>query len=218
MTTRACVVSLVLLAAVMPAAAQTPRVEVALGGILTGAVSAGDVNADLTDSSGGTLTLFRTSNRVTSGQGVEGRVSLRLREKLQIEFGAGWVSADFESHISSDFEGAPDLSATQGVQQFAGEVALAYRVLSRGRWGAFVRVGVGGFREITSDRALVDNGLSGTVGGGAQFQIRQAPSGFFSRVGLRADARLLARRGGIEFGDVGTRLSPVFVAGLVIGR
>lgn len=209
---------LVLAAGVVPAAAQTPRVEVAIVGALTGAVSAGDVKADLTDASGGTLTLFRTSNRITAGKGIEGLVSLRFREQLRIELGVGWATADFESRVSGDFEGVPDLTATQGLQQFTGEIALAYRFVNRGRWTVFARGGAGAFREITRDRALVDNGLAASLGGGTQFLIRQAPAGFFGRVALRAEARVLARRGGIEFGDVGTRLTPVFAAGLVVGR
>ena len=209
---------MLLAGAVAPAAAQAPKVEVVIGGLLTGAVQAGGVDADLIDPSGGTLTLFRTSSRITPGTGLEGQVSLRLRERLRIEIGLGWVSADFESRVSSDLEGVPDLSVTKGAHQFAGEVALAYRFLSRGRWSAFARGGAGGFREITSDRALVDNGFAASLGAGAQVLIRQAASGFFGRVGLRGEARLLARRGGIEFGDGGTRLSPMFVVGVVIGR
>jgi hypothetical protein len=203
---------------VMPVAAQTPRVEIAVGGMLAGVTSAGETNATLLNSSGGALTLFRTSNRITAGKGVEGLVSMRLRERLRVEVAFGWANADFESRISGDFEGAPDVSVTQGVQQFSGDVALVHRVIQRGRLAAFVRGGAGVFREVTSDRAVVDNGVTASLGGVTQFLVRQAASGLFGRVALRAEARLVVRRGGIEFGSASTRLSPVFVAGLVVGR
>ena len=43
-------------------------------------------------------------------------------------------------------------------------------------------------------------------------------SKLLARLAVRADVRMLARGGGIKFGDSGTRLSPSVFAGLVIGQ
>lgn len=203
---------------VAPAAAQTARWELGIGALLTGRESAGTTNASLLSPGGDSVTLFRTTNRITSGLGVEGQLSWRLRERLRAEVAFGWVTADFESRISGDFEDVPDLSVTQGVRQFRGEVAVAYRVFQRGRLSASVRGGAGGFREITTDKALVGNGASASLGGVAHFLVRQAPSGLFGRMALRVEARAVVRQGGVKFGDEGARVSPAFVAGLVFGR
>jgi hypothetical protein len=197
-----------------PAEAQVPKVEVAVVGVLSGGVSLGTLDATLDAPGGSTLPLFRTSNRLTSGRGVEGLVSTRVLERLRVEVAFGWAMADFDTRVTSDFEGVPDVSLTQGVQQFSADAALVYRVLEHGRWSGFVRGAAGVFREITQDRALVDNGVGTSLGAGAQFKLRPAPARLLA---LRGEARWLARWGGIDFGDAGARLSPVFTAGLVVG-
>lgn len=209
---------LMLLGCAAPTLAQSDRVQVGVGGAFSGAASAGTSEATLIDSSGGSLVLYRSVNRVTFGKGVEGLISMPLRDGLRVELGVAWVRAEFESQISSDFEDVPDLAVTQSFNQYTGEIALVWGVIRRNRFDVFVRGGAGGFREITSDRALVDNGWRATVGGGMQFRVREAASGWLGRLALRADLRLQVRGAGIEFGDSRTRVSPLVFAGLVIGQ
>lgn len=209
---------LVLMASAAPALAQEARVKVGIGGTFSGAASAGTSDVVLLDPSGGSLVLYRTTNRITSGRGVEGLVSMKLRDRFRVELGIGWVRSKFETRISGDFEDVPGLSLTQKVNQYTAEAALVWRVMQRNRFDVFVRGGAGGYREITTDRALVDNGWRATVGGGTQVRLSAAPSGWLGRLALRADVRLQVRGGGIAFGDSGPRLSPVLFAGLVIGQ
>jgi len=215
----ACIAVLVWLAGTAsPAFAQAPRVVFGAGGMLIGPVSAGETGATLLDPAGGALTLFRTTNRIRAGVAAEGLVSVRLAERWRLELGVGWGTADFESRISDDFEGVPSLSATQAMNQYSADIALARRVMQRGRMDVFLRGGAGGYREITSDRALAENGWRASLGGVAQFWMRQAPSGTFGQVAVRTEARVQVRQGGVAFGDTGPRVSPVLFAGLVIGR
>ena len=209
---------LVVAAFAAPAWAQSAQVQVGAGGVFSGAAPAGTVDALLLDPSGGTLRLYRTTNRIGSGFGAEGFLSMRLGERWRWELAIGWTRTDFETEISADFEDVPPLTAAQAVNQYSAELAAAYRVVRRGRFDVFVRAGAGGVREITTDRALVYNVWRASIGGGTQIRLRQAPSGWLGRVGLRADVRLLARGGGIAFGDSGTRVSPSVFAGLVIGQ
>lgn len=200
------------------ALAQTPRVEVTLGGVVSGRAPAGDVNATLIDSGGNALTLFKTSNRVAMGTGVEAQVAVRIRPRLLIELGGNWVKADLETRVTSDLEEAAPMTARLGLHQFTVEGSLQYRFSRRGRWDPFVRAGAGWLRELTTDRALVANGLSANLGGGIKYWVRESRPGLFGRLALRAEVRLAARHGGIAFGDAGVRLAPMFAAGLVIGR
>ena len=207
-----------LVATVTAASAQTPRVEVTLGGVVSGPASAGDVNATLIDSGGGALTLFKTSNKVAAGAGAEVQVAVRVRPRLLVELSGSWVKTNLETRVTSDLEDAAPMTARLGVHQFTVEGSLRYRFSRRGRWDPFVRGGAGWLRELTTDRALVENGLSANLGGGIKYWVRESRPGLFGRLALRAEVRLLARRGGIAFGDAGTRLAPMFAAGLVIGR
>ena len=199
-----------------PAMAQS-GVAFGVGGVFNGATPAGNTDANLIDPSGGLLTLFRTTNRIAPAWGVEGLVSKGLGEKWRLELAAGWAATDFETRIADDFEGASGLSVTQRVNQYTGELGLVYRVVERGSFDVFLRGAGGGFREITSDRALVDNGWRASVGGGAHIRLSQG-AGWLGRFALRADVRLQARGGGIAFGDSKTRLSPSAFAGFVIGQ
>ena len=211
--------SMVVVAALAtPAWAQSAGVEVGVGGVFTGTAQAGTVDATLLDPASGTLQLFRTTNRIASGWGAEGLVSMRLSDRWRVELAVGWGRNDFESQIFADFEDVPPLTATQPVNQYSGELGLAYRLVQRGRVDLFVRAGGGGFREITSDRALVDNGWRASIGGGTQIRLRQASSGWLGGLAVRADVRMQARGGGIAFGDSETRLFPSVFAGLVIGQ
>ncbi|NQW05653.1 MAG: hypothetical protein HQ485_16740 [Acidobacteria bacterium] len=209
----------VLLAGITPASAQTtPRVEVTVGGVLAGATTAGDINATLLDSGNNPLVLFRTSNRIATGSGVEGLVSLRLRNRWLVELGGTWVKTDLESRITGDLEDVPPLTATVGLHQITVEASLVYRLARRGRWDPFTRVGGGWLRELTTGRALATNGFSGNVSGGIKYWMRESGPGLFGRLAIRAEARLQVRRGGITFGERATRVSPTFAVGLVIGR
>jgi hypothetical protein len=212
-------VVLVLAGFAAPALAQeSSRVDLVVGGVFTGAAAAGSVDATLIDPAGNPLTLFRTTNRIAPGFGVEGMISARLRERVRLELSVGWASTDFESTISGDFEDVPPVTATQKVNQYTVDVSLSWRLLQRGRLAIFIRGGGGGFREITDDRSLVDNGRRASVGAGAQVRLRQADSGWFGRLALRADVRAQARGAGIAFGESGTRVFPSVFAGLVIGQ
>ena len=201
-----------LMTAALPsqALAQSSRWQAGVAGVFTGSASAGTVEATLIDPTGAPFTLYRTTNRILSGWGAEGQVARRLSDRWRLELAIGWNKTDFESEISSDFENVPAVSASQAVDQFTGELALAYRLVQRDRFEMFLRAGGGGFREVTSDRALVDNGWRASAGGGALIRVR-------GRLALRAEARMLARGKGIAFGDARRRLSPSVVAGLVFG-
>ena len=189
-----------------------------MGGVASGAAPAGDVNATLIDSNGNALSLFKTANRIAPGIGAELHVAVRVRPRLRIELSGAWRRADLESEVTSDFEDASAITVGQGMNQFTVEGSVVYGFARRGKIDPFLRAGAGWLREITADRALVENGLSANLGGGIKYWVRESRPGLFGRLALRVEARLAVRHGGIAFGDAGVRLAPTLAAGLVIGR
>ena len=200
------------------AQAQTPKVEIAIGPVVSGPSSAGDTRAELIDSAGNRVTLFEATHRTSLGVGVDAGLLYRLRPGVALELSGSWTRPDLQTKISRDFENAPDTTLTLGMHRFSAEVAAVRHFGRRGAAEPYARAGVGWFRELTTDRALVDDGVAGHVGAGLKLWLREGQPGWLGQIALRADVRLAIRRGGIVLGSAGTRWSPDVVAGLVIAR
>jgi hypothetical protein len=208
----------VLLVAPFTAEAQTRKIELALGAAVSGAASAGATRAELIDSSGNPVTLFEATHRTSVGLGMEAGLLYRWRPRLSLELSGSWTRPDLETKISDDFEDAGDTTLSLGMHRFSAELAVVRHFSRRGAAEPYVRAGAGWFRELTTDRALVDDGVTGHVGAGIKYWIREGRPGWIGDVALRADLRLAARQGGIELGDAGTRWSPAATVGVVIAR
>ena len=79
-------------------------------------------------------------------------------------------------------------------------------------------VGAGYLRELHNGREVVQTGQSGQAGGGIKVLLSRSQRGLVRTVGLRADARLCVRRGGIEIDeDEPLRTYASAAAGLVVG-
>lgn len=203
---------LALLAALpLAAQAQTRKIEFALGAAVSGASTAGATRAELLDSAGNRITLFEATHRTTPGVGVDAGLLYRLRPRVALELSGSWTGPDLETKIRGDVEGAADTTLSLGMHRFSAEAAVVRHFGRRGAVEPYVRAGGGWFRELTTDRALVDDGVGAHVGGGLKYWLRES-------VALRADVRVVLRRGGIAQGDTGTRWAPAAWAGLVIAR
>lgn len=216
---RSLVALLVLLAAIPFAAqAQTPKLEIGVGAAINGASPAGSTRAELLDPAGNPVTLFEAAHRTSVGVGVDAGLLYRLRPQVALELSGSWTRPDLETKISGDVEGAGDATLSLGMHRFSAEAAVVRHFGRRGAAEPYVRAGLGWFRELTTDRALVDDGVAGHVGAGVKFWLREGRRGWFGHIAIRADARLRAHRGGITLGDSGTRWAPAASAGLVIAR
>lgn len=206
-------VAFVVVLAAIPFAvqAQTRNIEFAVGALAGGASSAGSTRTELLDSAGNPVTLFEATHRTTVGVGVEAGLLYRLRPRVALELSGSWTRPDLETKISGDFEGAADTTLSLGMHRFSAEAAVVRHFGRRGAVEPYVRAGGGWFRELTTDRALVDDGVGAHVGGGLKYWLRES-------VALRADVRVALRRGGITLGETGTRWAPAASAGLVISR
>jgi hypothetical protein len=220
MSGRALLIVAVGAAALFPTAVhgQTPKIEFIVGTTLNGPSSAGTTGAELLGSAGNPVTLFESTQRTTSAIGLAGAVSYRIRPRFALELSGGWTRPDFESRVTDDFEGATDTTLALGAHRFTAELAAVRHFGRRGSIEPYARIGAGWFRELTRDRTLVDDGVAAHVGGGLNYWLREGQPGWLGDVALRADVRLVIRRGGIAMGAASTRWSPDVVAGVVIAR
>lgn len=211
--------------AAAPALAQSPgpRVEASIAGMWSGGAALGARPADETrnQAGGGAFTLFTTTSRVTPARGVEARVAVRLGRRVALEAGGSWARASVSTRVSGDAEQAPDVTAAAGFTEYVVDGAIVLRLprlaFAGGRAEPFAEAGAGYLRQLYAGRALVETGAVLHAGGGVRVWLRTRPAGWIERVGVRVDGRLVARRGGIDLGAGGTRLSGAVSAGLVIG-
>jgi len=206
-----------------PAQSPAPRVEVSVAGVWGGGAGLGTQPADetLNQAGGGAFTLFTTTSRVTAIRGVEARVGVRLGRHLALEAGGWRAKASVATRVSGDAEQAPDVTATAGFTEYVADGAVVLRLpglaFAGGRAEPFAEAGAGYLRQVYAGQAVVETGSILHAGGGLRVWLRTRPAGWLDGVGVRLDGRLVARRGGIDLGTGGARLSAAVTAGLVVG-
>lgn len=205
---------------VVPAVAhaQTKKIEIGAGVVVSGASSAGTTRAELLDSGGNSVTLFEATHRLSAAVGIDAGLLYRLRPRVALEFSGSWTRPDLQTTTSDDFENVPDATITLGMHRFSVDASAVRHFSRRGAAEPYIRAGGGWFRELTTDRALVDDGVAAHAGGGLKYWLREGGAGWLGDMALRADVRVAMRHGGIELGDRRTRWSPVASVGVVIAR
>jgi hypothetical protein len=201
------------------ASAQTPppRVEVDAGLAWTAAAALGSANANLTAPDGSPFVQFSTSNDTGPSVGSELRVSVRVTRRLRAEVSGSWSRADLRSRICADFEGVSPVISTLRISVFSIEGAALWSVARRGKLEAFLRVGAGWMRELTSDNVLSADGALVSGGGGVKYWWRERDRGFLKRFGLRSEVGLTSRSGGLSLGTSRRLTTPGVTAGVMIG-
>jgi hypothetical protein len=194
---------------VAPAAAQTapaPRrnqVTVSAGLIAGGSYPIGDQLAQIRSNATGTpppFTLFRAESTFDPTIGFEGRVAFALTNQIEAEVGGRYAKPQLTVDITGDTEAQQTATVTDTVSRYAVDVSgvwhLPFAFGSRAR--PYVIGGAGYLRELHADRLIVDSGTLVQAGGGVRYWLRGV-SGRGAAFGVRADARLVRRSGGIEF-------------------
>jgi len=214
MSRRAMLAMAALLLFASAAGAQSPgeevfrrgAVEIDVGGLWNAGLPMGTARATLTGNQQGTppVTFFETSSQVEPAAGYEGRVSVFLSRAFAVEGAFRYARPRLETSITGDFEDAPDVTATRDVSQYVFEInGVAH--LNRLRFGGggvpFVFGGGGYLRELYEGRQIAETGQVYQAGGGVKILFRQSSMTLLKGVGVRLDARLLMRRGGVELDD-----------------
>ncbi len=198
----------VLLALLAPGAAHaqpratTDRVEVGGGVRWVGGAALGDTDATLGTASGGSFVQFASASELGPAVVVEGRVGVRLSRALQVEVSVSYGTADLRTRLDSDVESIPDVTVSEPITRYTIEGTLVASLdrWRRGRVTPFVSAGGGYLRELHEGRTLVETGRAFHAGGGVTVPIRTSRAGA-SAVGIRADARIVVRSGGVLFDD-----------------
>lgn len=199
------------------------RFDVSIGGLWNGGYALDPRNATETRNQvgGGDLVLFETDSEVTGGSGLEARIGVRLGSTFSVEAGGSWTRASMVTRVSGDFEGAPALDARSEFDQYVIDAAVVARLgrlaMRGGRVVPFLEAGAGYLRQLHEGNLMVETGAVVHGGGGVLVWLRSRPGGRLDRLGLRVDARLTSRTGGIDVTDDRRRMFAALAAGLALG-
>ena len=178
------------------------RWEAAAGAVWIGAVGLGESAATLERPGGGTFELFRTETSQDQGLGVAAAVSFYPSSRLALEASFSYARPGVSTHVTADAEDAPAVTSTIGLQQYLVEgSARWYFGRSLGAFRPFARAGAGWLRQLDEGSAHVEDGASVHAGAGLDRAFLERSRGKLKRVGLRIDARVMGRKGGIDIDD-----------------
>jgi opacity protein-like surface antigen len=208
-------------------AAPRPRsFELSVGGIAVGAIDFGAATASLIANQSGASesTLFRTTSTIGTGLGLDARAAFNITRALAVEGGFVWTRATLESRITSDVEGIPNTTVAQDLDTYFIEASAVWHLrglsFAGGRVLPFVAGGAGYLRQLDEDAMLTtqDSGRVYHAGGGLKYFFMQRRRGFIRGMGLRTDARLYVRSGGVELDQDTTRRKQWAVAASLLVR
>ena len=200
--------------------------EVSAGGIALGPVDFGSATASLVanQSAAPESTLFRAASSLGTGVGLDGRLAFNITRALAVEGGFVWTRATLESRITADVEGVPNVTVAQELDTYFIEASAVWHLnalaFAGGRALPFVTGGAGYLRQLDEEQMLTDDN-PGTVyhaGGGVKYFFIRRPRGFIRGLGLRGDARLYVRSGGVELEEDTTRRNQWGLAGALLVR
>ena len=216
-----CLVVLVLASTASAQSAEPPTLRAhratVIGGVTwSGSYPIGSRSATLRSSAVGgnppPFTLFSAASTVESIAGFEGRVGFSFTRNLSVEIGGTFGKPKVRTAISADPEVASHVLEGEELQQYvfdAGAVwQLPWRFGRRAR--PFVTGGSGYLRQLHQGRTLIEHGQIYYAGGGLRYWMRGG-TGAKGSLGLRADARAVWKKDGIDF-DNQTRTFPTLSA------
>ena len=179
-------------------------IEVDLGGSWQTRVPVGSSTAPLTGNQGPPIfDLFEVSTRIEAAPAVEARIGVHITRVFEIEGGFRFARPRLHTRITADFEDAEDVVAEETFSQYVFEVnGLVHLTgLRFGDGVPFVFGGGGYLRELHQGREIVETGQLFQGGAGIKLMFPRSARGLVRSLGLRADARVYARRRGIELDD-----------------
>lgn len=204
MRLRSVLALLVLLLAASPADAQARRhsLEAAAGGVWFSGADLGTAEATLETPGGGAFVLFRTETSLDAGFGAAASVTFFVTERLAIEAGFSYARPGVSTRVTADAEDGEPVTSAIGLQQYLIEGgARWYLARTFGRMHPFLRAGGGYMRQLDEQSTHVEAGRTFHAGAGIDRAFVERGEGRVRRIGLRLDARFVARAGGIDVDD-----------------
>lgn len=194
------------------AAAQTSRDfkwELSGGVTWTRGLAITSATVTETQPNGNPFSLFTTETNLDNALGAHVSFARHLAGPLAIEADGGLDRSTYRTQVTADFEGGAPASATNTATTFSIGGSLVATFARHGRLQPFLRVGLGGQRELSEDRTILANGHVIVLGGGIKYWFGGTATG---RFGLRVEADAVGRSGGLLLGDA-TRFAPGLRAG-----
>ena len=176
--------------------------EAAAGVAWLGGIGLGESVATLERPGGGTFELFRTETSQDQGLGVAAAVSFYATSRLALEAGFSYARPGVSTRVTADAESAAAVTSVIGLQQYLVEgSARWYFGRAFGKFHPFARAGAGWVRQLDEHNAHVENGTTFHIGAGVDRAFVERTEGRVKRIGVRVDARVMGRTGGIDVGD-----------------
>lgn len=191
--------------------------EITLGGSWAAPIGLGTADANFLNNSGGDFAQFRTSSGLGQGFGLETSIGFGLTRRLYADAIGGWTRISLSTDVSSDFEGASDVTLSQPGSRFlvGGAIRLLLSDPKKLTW--FVRGGVTWMRETAGGNTLTEDGFLTAAGVGVDYLWRNSPRASVHRLGLRIEGRLNLRSGGLALGEDKLRAGVAAAASLIMG-
>ena len=203
--------TVIAVACVAPVYAQTGdrpvrRVEVSIGGGWFGGADLGTADANVRGNTtpAQPLRLFSTRTRMAGAPSLHADVGFAFTRRWSVEGGVVMSRPELRTSISADAEGAPPLTAVEGIDQYLieGRVVIMLEEIRLGpRTIPFAAAGAGYLRQLHEGRTVIEEGQGYHVGGGLKHWLLARDRGVIKAAGLRVDARLYLLTAGITFED-----------------
>jgi hypothetical protein len=179
------------------------RFMVSGGLTLNGSYDLGDRNAELRGNSGSSsapFTLFSADAAMHRGAGIEARFGYAISRSISVEVGGTRSTPNVGVTIGQDAESSGTTEMAESVSQYSVDVGGVVKLWSgqTRRLQPYAVGGVGYLRQLHEDRLLVETGHTFFGGGGVQYAWRSSAR---RPAGIRAEAKLVRRAGGIDFED-----------------
>jgi hypothetical protein len=207
------------LALAVPAEAQSrePRLELAVGVVVAGSMSARSSDATFSRPNGGPLVVFATDASLGPGLGAEVHVGRPISSRVAVEASGSWTKSSLRAKVASDIDSAADATLSEDLSRFSAEGAVLYRLGGSARTAFFVRGGLGWMRELAGGSAIAETGTIGNVGAAVKYWWGESSPVQRRRLGLRLDGRAILRSGGVDLGETGIRVAPAASLDLMFG-
>lgn len=181
-----------------------------------GGPSFGTADAGLRTRTDDDYVLFSTESKMGAAPRIEARASYGLSRRYAVEGRFGFGRPEIRTAISADVEGAPDLDVAETIDEYTFEGALLVLFGGNGGVRPFLSAGAGYLRQLHEGQTLVENGVVYHVGGGVRAPFFARQQGAVKSAGVRADARINLRSGGVALAD-GVTASPSIAGGVFVG-
>lgn len=184
------------------------RLQLSAGVGVFGGAALGDADANLRASTTpDSYRVFTTSSRQARAAVLDLRAAVDITRRWGVEAHALFGHPEVRTAVSSDAEGAPNLTAVERLDHYLIDGGLVFRFDRPRAMGLqpFVVAGGGYLRQLHEGLTVIEEGRVFYAGAGARRLVWSRPRGTPRALGARGDVRLNVLTGGITVDDTARR-------------